>query len=101
VGVTIDEGTIDQVSRLRTIASAARDRAAHAGSVSESQLREWIIVDDMPVHDGMSRIGHEVTIDRILDVADGFLELLDGTLPPDPPDSSWFLGTGSGSRRAL
>jgi hypothetical protein len=80
LGVTVKHGTVDQISQLRTIARAARDRAAQAGSISESTLREWIIVDDKPVHDGMSRLGHEVKVDRILDVADGFLELLDGTL---------------------
>ncbi|GLY50752.1 hypothetical protein [Lentzea sp. NBRC 102530] len=33
---------------------------------------------------------------RVLEVADGCLELLSGTFPPDPPGGAWFLGTGGG-----
>ena len=29
-------------------------------------------------------------------MADGFVELLDGTFPADPPGGAWFLGTGEG-----
>ncbi|MFS8095757.1 hypothetical protein LFM09_01340 [Lentzea alba] len=32
----------------------------------------------------------------MLEVADGFLRLLDGTLPDDPHLGWWFLGTGRG-----
>ncbi|GHH44464.1 hypothetical protein [Lentzea cavernae] len=36
------------------------------------------------------------TISRIIEVADGFVELLDGTFPADPPGGAWFLGNGEG-----
>ncbi|MDX8053101.1 hypothetical protein SK571_27300 [Lentzea sp. BCCO 10_0798] len=33
---------------------------------------------------------------RVLEVADGCLELLNGTFPADPPGGAWFLGYGEG-----
>jgi hypothetical protein len=81
---------------LRTIATAAREEALARGSLSEDQLRRWLIVDDLPVAGAVSRTGAEVEVERVLEVADAFLALLDGTLPKDPPNGAWFVGGGRG-----
>jgi hypothetical protein len=54
------------------------------------------MIDDLPVAQGFSRTGNAVEVGRILEVADGFIALLDGTLRPDPPRGAWLLGTGNG-----
>ncbi len=95
-GAEIGSGTPEQISRLRDRATQARSNARIRGSLSEDDLRGWIILDDLPVAGAFSRAGTVVEIERVLEVADAFLALLDGTLPPDPPGGAWFLGSGRG-----
>jgi hypothetical protein len=95
-GATVPECTTDQLGELLDIAAAARRRATAAGDITAEELGAWLIVDDLPVSDGFPRTEGGVLLDRILEVADGFVALLGGTLPPDPPEGAWFFGTGNG-----
>ncbi|MEV6563000.1 hypothetical protein AB0M22_45300 [Nocardia sp. NPDC051756] len=82
--------------RVRGIAERARGAARAGGDVSVERLRQWVILGDSTVSDGFSRTPDGVGVDRILEVADGFLGLLNGTLAADPPHGWWYLGTGAG-----
>ncbi|GAB4587059.1 hypothetical protein [Nocardia sp. IFM 10818] len=95
---TIDFDTRQHREQIRACARAARDAAVAAGDVSVDRLRRWLILDDIPVSDGFARRPDGVQLTRILEVADGFIALLDGRLPPDPPSGWWFFGTGEGMR---
>ena len=95
-GADAGELTPEQSERLLAIALTARQRAKDEGDVPVERLRQWIMFDDNPVSDGFSRTGDRVEVARVLEVADGFIGLLDGSLPLDPPTGTWFLGTGHG-----
>lgn len=95
-GADAGELTPEQSQRLRDIAVAARQRAADAGDVPVERLRQWRMFDDKVVAGGFSRTGDRVEVARVLEVADGFIALVDGSLPVDPPTGTWFLGTGHG-----
>lgn len=95
-GLELESLTPEQTDRLRSIALAARQKASDEGDLSEEQLRRWLVVDDLPVAGGFSRTGSQVEVRRVLEVADGFVALLDGDLAPDPPQGVWLLGTGRG-----
>lgn len=73
--------TPEQKRLLLEISTEARQRAHEAGDVPRD----------------FTRTGKDhVEVGRILEVADGFVQLLDGTFPADPPGGAWFLGTGEG-----
>jgi hypothetical protein len=91
-GADAGELSDEQRSELRSIAVAARARAETRGDLSAKQLREWTILDEQPVGD------RPVALTRILEVANGFIALLDNELPPDPATGAWLLGTGDGYR---
>ncbi|WP_225725132.1 MULTISPECIES: hypothetical protein [unclassified Nocardia] len=95
-GITIDFDTQEHRDRIREFAEAARRVASEVGDVTVDRLRQWLILDDIAVSDGHARRPEGVQLNRILEVADGFIALLDGRLPPDPPAGWWFLGTGEG-----
>ncbi|HVK25855.1 MAG TPA: hypothetical protein VM677_31240 [Actinokineospora sp.] len=96
LGADAGESTDERVGELLAIAVAARQRAVQVGDIPVESLREWIIVDDLPVAGGFSRTGDRVEVSRVLDVAAGFVALLDGSLAPDPPTGAWLFGTGKG-----
>lgn len=89
--------TGEQAAALHTIAVAARRRAEAVGDIPVDRLRSWIIVDDLPVAGGFARTGGSVELSRVLEVADGFISLVEGSLAPDPPAGAWLLGTGAGA----
>ncbi len=93
-GADAGELTPEQSQRLLEIALPARQRATDAGDVTVEQLRHWTLFDDEPVSNAFSRTGDRVEVARVLEVADGFIGLLDSTFPLDPPTGVWFLGTG-------
>lgn len=95
-GVTVRSPVAAQRERLRWIAAGARRRVVEGGFVSVERLRQWVILADLTVSDGFSRTPGGVGVERILEVADGFIGLLEGTLPADPPNGWWYLGTGVG-----
>lgn len=74
----------------------ARSKAMLHGDVSTQTLEAWKLVDDRPVSGGFSRSGGSVELPRIMEVADAFIALMKGSLPPDPVGGWWFLGTGHG-----
>jgi hypothetical protein len=82
-------------SALRAIAVAARARAETVGDLSTEQMRQWIILDDDPVAGGWAANG-TLQLARILEVADGFIALLENRFPPDPSTGAWLLGAGGG-----
>jgi hypothetical protein len=80
-GASVSEWTSEQLVMLHAIGVEARKRAVEAGDVPRD----------------FTRTGEDVVrLLRVLEVADGFLRLLDGTLPDDPHLGWWFLGTGRG-----
>ncbi|MFI9386171.1 hypothetical protein [Kutzneria sp. NPDC052558] len=93
-GADAGQPTPEQARRLLAIAATARQRAVDTGDIPVERLREWLILDDLAVSQGFSRTGDRVEVARVLEVADGFMALLDGSLPPDPATGAWFLGTG-------
>lgn len=95
-GMTVDPVDDERRGMLGVIADRARRNAVSAGDVPITRLKEWRLVDDLTVSDGFSRTGEVVELVRILEIAEGFAALLDGTLPPDPPEGWWFLGWGDG-----
>lgn len=90
------EVTDEQAHHLHALAISARRSAVACGDVPVERLRAWTVAKDLPVADGVSRTGDRVELNRILEVADGFIALASGTFPPDPPGGAWFLGTGQG-----
>ncbi|HEX7302278.1 hypothetical protein [Lentzea sp.] len=81
LGEVLPELPVDRARLLLEVATGARLRAAEAGDVP------W----------DFTRTGKDhVEVGRVLEVADGFVALLDGTMPADPPGGAWFLGTGEG-----
>lgn len=95
-GTTIELDTPEHRAWLREYAAAARRAAVEAGDITADRLRQWLILDDLAVSGGFSRRPGGVSLNRILEVADGFIALLDNQLPADPPSGWWFLGTGNG-----
>ena len=95
-GAEVPAGSADQMAALRSMAVLARQRAERAGDLSLDALRTWHVVDDEPVAGAFSRTGHEIELVRILEVADAFIDLLDGRLRRDPSEGAWLLGTGGG-----
>jgi len=77
-----------ELAELWRVAALVSDYGARFPSPSAEQLRV--------LHAIAVEARRRVTDDRVLEVADGFLGLLDGTLPLDPPEGAWFLGTGRG-----
>ncbi|MFC9435713.1 hypothetical protein [Nocardia sp. NPDC057030] len=96
VGVTFE--TERQRSWISEYARAARGAAVAAGDVTEERLRQWIILPDTAVSQGFSNTKGGIGLNRILEVADGFIALVDGRFQADPPPGWWFLGTGGGMR---
>lgn len=84
------------VSRLLAIAGVARSNAEARGDLTREEVARWLILDDLPVAGGFLRTGDVIAAGRVLEVADGFIALLSGSLPDDPPEGAWFLGTGQG-----
>jgi hypothetical protein len=80
-GASVPESTPEQLRTLHAIGVEARKRAVEVGDVPRDFTRTGEAV---------------VRIKRVLEVADGFLRLLAGTLPDDPHLGRWFLGTGRG-----
>jgi hypothetical protein len=76
---------------LRAIAVSARA----FGDLSARQMQKWIILDGDPVAGGWAANGN-LELARILEVADGFIALLDDQFPLDPAAGAWLLGTGEG-----
>jgi hypothetical protein len=97
-GAATGELTDEQAAHLRVVAEAARERAEDVGDIPVERLRQWIILDDLPVASGCCRTGTRVEVSRVLEVADGVIALLAGDFAPDPPTGAWFLGTGNGFR---
>lgn len=97
-GADIPDAPEPVMARLRASASRARDHAVTNGDVSTTTLAAWKLIDDQPVSGGFSRTGDHVEVTRILEVADAFIALLSGSLPPDPAHGAWFVGTGNGFR---
>lgn len=97
-GADITAGTADQIGLLRDYALEARELVITRGPLSREDLQGWIVVDDLAVNGGNVRIGDVLSVERILEVADAFIALVNGTLPPDPPGGTWFVGTGDGYR---
>lgn len=95
-GAEIPAGSAEQMAALRSVAVLARRRAERAGDLSLDALRTWYVLDDEPVAGAFSRTGHRIELVRVLEVADAFLDLLDGRLRRDPPEGAWLLGTGGG-----
>ncbi|MGQ0843951.1 MAG: hypothetical protein ACT4QF_07425 [Sporichthyaceae bacterium] len=95
-GMTVRRLDAESTTQLASAAGRAREVAAATGDVPVERLREWSLVDGLTVSDGFSRYGDAVALARILEVADGFLALMDGSFPDDPIDGAWFLGTGDG-----
>ena len=93
-GADAGDLTPERSQRLLEIALPARQRAREAGDVTVEQLRQWTMLDDEPVSNAFSRTGDRVEVDRVLEIADGFIALLDGSFALDPPTGVWFLGTG-------
>ncbi|WP_433656035.1 hypothetical protein ACQPW1_33700 [Nocardia sp. CA-128927] len=96
IGVTMRLPVAAHRERVRGIAERARRAALAGGNVPVERLRQWVILADSTVSDGFSRTPDGVGVDRILEVADGFIGLLDGRLAADPPHGWWYLGTGAG-----
>jgi hypothetical protein len=94
-GADAGELSDEQRSALRAIAAAARARAETVGDLSTEQMRQWIILDDDPVAGGWAANGI-LELARILEVADGFIALLENRFPPNPSTGAWLLGTGDG-----
>lgn len=87
-----------QRERVREIAASARCSAPAEGDVSVERLRRWVIFANLAVSEGFSRTPDGVGVERIHDVADGFIGMLEGSFPADPPHGWWYLGTGVGMR---
>jgi len=99
LGANFSDVGEDSLPLLLQVAATARARAVDAGDISEEALRSWMAVDDLPVAGAFSRSRTGVVeIERILDVADTTIALLDGTLPADPPEGSWFVGHSGDGR---
>lgn len=96
LGFDLDPGPADQVARIRSYAASARRAAVGAVDVPVGRLRRWMILPDVAVAGGFSRTGPVVELQRILEVADAFIAILDGDFPPDPAAGAWFTGTGAG-----
>lgn len=96
-----DAGELSDAQRaaLRSIAAAARARAETTGDLSGEQLQHWIMLDDDPIAGGGWAADATVHLARILEVADGFIALLDDQFPPDPATGAWLLGTGDGYQK--
>jgi hypothetical protein len=94
-GADAGELSDEQRSALRAIAVSARARAEASGDLSTRQMQQWIILDGDPVAGGWAANGN-LELARILEVADGFIALLDDQFPLDPAAGAWLLGTGEG-----
>ncbi|MFC5267669.1 hypothetical protein ACFPJ1_36610 [Kribbella qitaiheensis] len=94
-GADAGELSDEQRSVLRAIAVTARARAESFGDLSTEQMQQWIILDGDPVAGGWAANG-TLELARLLEVADGFIALLDNQFPPDPSVGAWLLGTGEG-----
>lgn len=42
-----------------------------------------------------------VSDDRVMQISDGWIQLLSGDLPPDPPSAWWFLGAANDGWRQM
>jgi hypothetical protein len=94
-GADAGELSDQQRSALRAIAVTSRARAETVGDLSTEQMQQWIILDGNPVAGGWAAKG-TLELTRLLEVADGFIALLDNQFPPDPSAGAWLLGTGEG-----
>jgi hypothetical protein len=95
-GCSLSIETEQQREWISEFAGAARGAAVAAGNITEQRLREWMILPDVAVSDGFSRTEGGIGVDRVLEVADGLIALVNGRFPADPPTGWWFLGTGDG-----
>ena len=93
-GADAGEVSDEQRSVLRAIAVAARSGPIF-GDLSTEQMQQWMILDGDPVAGGWAANG-TLELARLLEVADGFIALLDNQFPPDPIVGAWLLGTGKG-----
>ncbi|MEC3919952.1 hypothetical protein [Nocardia sp. CDC160] len=96
LGVSLTFETERQRGWISEYAHAARAAAIAVGDVAEERLRRWMILPDMAVSQGFSRTKGGIGLNRILEVADGFIALVDGRFQSDPPSGWWFLGAGNG-----
>ena len=82
---------------LPELLRSARVRVEEHGDVHPEDVRDWYLLDDLAVANGFLR-SDVLPVEALLDVLDGFDDLVAGVLEPEPPGAWWFLGVPGGRR---
>ena len=94
LGCTLEDSwTDEQLGVIVGLARRTRRELEDPGVESQLLRPEWSVLDDLPVAGG---VGPLHLHDRINEVADAFIRLLEGALPPDPHEGWWGVGWGRG-----
>jgi hypothetical protein len=88
LGCTLDDAW--SVEQEGVVAGLARHVQRHLEPGIEPRPG-WSVLDGHPVAWG---VGERNLLLRMAEVADGFIHLIDGTLPPDPLGGWWGVGWG-------
>ncbi len=96
LGVNLEFDSVSHRMWVLENALIAREIAIFCGDISVARLREWEVMSDAAAAYGHARRSDGVHLSRVLEVADGFKDLVDRCFPQDPPEGWWFLGTGQG-----
>ena len=91
LGCTLDDSwSPEQLALVRDLIEGVRGELRAPDAAGRVLRPGWSVLDDLPVAGG---VGTERVIERVDEVADALLQLLDGRLPPNPPGAWWFVGT--------
>jgi hypothetical protein len=90
LGCALEDGwSNEELGVVVQLAKATRERLAEPETVAHVLTPGWSVLDGEPVAAG---VGSLRLVERITQVADAFVLLLQGALPPDPPGAWWFVG---------
>jgi hypothetical protein len=88
-----DSWSPEQLTLIKDVIGSVRRELREPDAVHRVLRPGWSVLDDLPVADGVSPLR---VIERVDEVADAMIQLLDQRLPPNPPGSWWFVGLGEG-----
>lgn len=90
LGCTLDDSwSPEQLSLIKDLIESVRRELREPDAIGRVLAPGWSVLDGLPVAGG---VGPLRVIERVDEVADAMIQLLDERLPPNPPGSWWFVG---------
>jgi hypothetical protein len=95
-GLSVDRRwSQEQIDLFLDIVRQACRTLSERDEIPSSEIESWPILDDLRLH---TRGAEVVETAPIIELGQTILALVDGTLPPAPPSTWWYVGLPGGRR---